>query len=133
MGTITSAPPLPDLEPDAPLAPLTTIRVGGTADWLCRAASFRDVVAALAWAREAGAPVAVVGRGSNLLVSDEGFRGLVLRLVGRLTAISVRGDGPLVRRRRLAAPRGPARRDATASRAWSGAPASPAPWGAPWR
>ncbi len=92
MGTITSAPPLPDLEPDAPLAPLTTIRVGGTADWLCRAASFRDVVAALAWAREAGAPVAVVGRGSNLLVSDEGFRGLVLRLVGRLTAISVRGE-----------------------------------------
>lgn len=92
MGTITSAPPLPDLEPDAPLAPLTTIRVGGTADWLCRAASFRDVVVALAWAREAGAPVAVVGRGSNLLVSDEGFRGLVLRLVGRLTAISVRGE-----------------------------------------
>jgi UDP-N-acetylmuramate dehydrogenase len=91
MGTITSAPALPDLQPDAPLAPLTTIRVGGTADWLCRAASFRDVVAALAWAREAGAPVAVVGRGSNLLVSDEGFRGLVLRLVGRLTAISVRG------------------------------------------
>lgn len=92
MGTITSAPALPDLQPDAPLAPLTTIRVGGAADWLCRAASFRDVVGALAWAREAGAPVAVVGRGSNLLVSDEGFRGLVLRLVGRLTAISVRGD-----------------------------------------
>ena len=54
-------------------------------------ASFRDVVGALAWARDAGVPVAVVGRGSNLLVSDEGFRGLVLRLVGRLTSISVRG------------------------------------------
>ena len=92
MGTITSAPTLPDLERDAPLAPLTTIRVGGTADWLCRASSFRGVVAALAWAREEGAPVAVVGRGSNLVVSDEGFRGLVLRLVGRLTAISVRGE-----------------------------------------
>lgn len=91
MGAPTSAPPLPDLERDAPLAPLTTIRVGGTADWLCRAASFRDVVGALAWARSEGVPVAVVGRGSNLLVSDDGFRGLVLRLVGRLTAISVRG------------------------------------------
>ena len=93
MGTITSAPAPPDLQPDAPLAPLTTIRVGGTADWLVRAGSFRSVVAALAWARDAGAPVAVVGRGSNLLVSDEGFRGLVLRLVGRLTVISVRGTG----------------------------------------
>ena len=36
--------------------------------------------------------MAVVGRGSNLLVSDAGFRGLALRLVGRLTAISVRGS-----------------------------------------
>jgi UDP-N-acetylenolpyruvoylglucosamine reductase len=93
MGAPTSAPPLPDLERDAPLAPLTTIRVGGTADRLCRAGSFRAVIAALGWAREAGVPVAVVGRGSNLIVSDEGFRGLVLRLVGRLTGISVRGEG----------------------------------------
>ena len=92
MGALTTARPLPDLEPDAPLAPLTTIRAGGSADWLCRAGSFRDVVGALAWARDEAVPVAVVGRGSNLLVADEGFRGLVLRLVGRLTAISVRGD-----------------------------------------
>lgn len=91
MATATRASTLPDLQPDAPLAPLTTIRVGGPADWLCRAASFRDVVGALAWACDQGVPVAVVGRGSNLLVADEGFRGLVLRLVGRLTAISVRG------------------------------------------
>lgn len=92
MGAQTTAPARPDLEPDAPLAPLTTIRVGGTADWLCRAGSFRGVVAALAWARDAGVPVAVIGRGSNLLVADEGFRGLALRLVGRLTTISVRGE-----------------------------------------
>lgn len=91
MVTATPAPTLPELQHDEPLAPLTTIRVGGPADWLCRAASFRDVVDALAWARDEGVPVAVVGRGSNLLVSDEGFRGLVLRLVGRLTSISVRG------------------------------------------
>ena len=90
----TLAPPrrLPDIEADAPLAPLTTIRVGGTADRLCRASSFAGVVAALAWAAAEGMPVAVVGRGSNLIVSDEGFRGMVMRLVGRLTSISVRGD-----------------------------------------
>lgn len=91
MGALTTARPLPDIESDAPLAPLTTIRVGGVADHLCRAGSFRDVVAALGWAREKGLPVAVIGRGSNLVVADEGFRGLVLRLVGRLTVISARG------------------------------------------
>lgn len=93
MGALTIARVRPEIEAGAPLAPLTTIRVGGTADWLCRAASFRGVSDALAWARDRDVPVAVVGRGSNLLVSDEGFRGLVLRLVGRLTSISVRGTG----------------------------------------
>lgn len=92
MGIPTIAPAPPELERDAPLAPLTSIRVGGTADRLCRAGSFRAVSAALAWARDEGVPVAVVGRGSNLLVADEGFRGLALRLAGRLTAISVRGE-----------------------------------------
>jgi len=86
----TPAPPR-ELARDVPLAPLTTIRVGGSADALCIARSFRDVVAALAWARDAGLPVAVIGRGSNLIVADAGFRGLVLRLAGRLTGISVRG------------------------------------------
>ncbi|WP_217913043.1 UDP-N-acetylmuramate dehydrogenase [Miltoncostaea marina] len=93
MEVPTSAPPLPEIERDAPLAPLTTIRVGGTADWLCRARSSREVVAALGWARARELPVAVVGRGSNLLVDDAGFRGLALRLVGGLAAISVRSDG----------------------------------------
>jgi UDP-N-acetylenolpyruvoylglucosamine reductase len=93
MGALTIARVRPEIEAGAPLAPLTTIRVGGSADWLCRAASFRGVSDALTWARDREAPVAVVGRGSNLLVADEGFRGLVLRLVGRLTSISVRGTG----------------------------------------
>lgn len=92
MEAILEAPAAPpEMGRDVPLAPLTTIRVGGTADALCAARAFRDVVAALAWARGAGLPVAVVGRGSNLIVSDEGFRGLVLRLTGRLAGISVRG------------------------------------------
>ncbi|MDX6554240.1 MAG: UDP-N-acetylmuramate dehydrogenase, partial [Miltoncostaeaceae bacterium] len=89
--TATDAARPPELVPGAPLAPLTTIRVGGPADWLCTTRSFRDAVGALAWARANDVPVAVVGRGSNLLVADEGFRGLALRLAGRLTAISVRG------------------------------------------
>ncbi|HSJ74005.1 MAG TPA: UDP-N-acetylmuramate dehydrogenase [Miltoncostaeaceae bacterium] len=91
MGIPTTAPAPPELERDASLAPLTSIRVGGPADRLARVGSFRAASAALAWARDEGVPIAVVGRGSNLLVSDAGFRGLALRLVGRLTAISVRG------------------------------------------
>lgn len=83
----------PDLVPDAPLAGLTTIRVGGTADWLAEVRSSLATVSALAWASERGLPVAVVGRGSNLIVSDAGFRGVVIRLVGALSHISARGSG----------------------------------------
>src|SRR5918912_842267 len=86
---------LPELRRREPLAPLTTIRVGGPADWLCRARSTRAVAAALAWARERAVPVAVVGKGSNLIVSDEGFRGLALLLAGPLQGISVRGGGAM--------------------------------------
>jgi UDP-N-acetylmuramate dehydrogenase len=92
MVTLTRRRALPEIVTDAPLSPLTTIRVGGNADALCRAGSFAAVVDALRWAADSGLAVAVVGRGSNLIVSDEGFRGMVLRLVGRLTSISVRGD-----------------------------------------
>ena len=80
---------------DVPLAPLTSIRVGGPADAMATCTSFRAVTGALAWARDRGAPVAVLGRGSNLIVDDAGFRGMVVRLAGRLASISVRGDRTL--------------------------------------
>lgn len=78
---------------DAPLDRLTTIKVGGTADWFVQARSFRRCVEALAWARRRSLPVAIVGKGSNLIVADEGFRGLAMQLSGRLSSISARGDG----------------------------------------
>jgi len=93
--TVTRPTPELDLVRGAPLSPLTTIRVGGSADWLCSARSSRQVSAALEWAGRGGVPVAVVGRGSNLIVSDEGFRGLVLRLAGALCHISARSHGML--------------------------------------
>jgi hypothetical protein len=64
---------------DVPLAPLTTLGVGGRAAALAHAEHEDDVVAALALARDEGWPVLVLGGGSNVLVADEGFRGLVLR------------------------------------------------------
>lgn len=83
------------IQRQAPLAPLTSIKVGGPADALATCTSFRAVTQALRWARGQDAPVAVVGRGSNLIVDDAGFRGMVIRLAGRLSSISVRGDRTL--------------------------------------
>ena len=64
----------------APLGPLTTFKVGGTADWLIDARSEDELRAALAIAAGAGQPVTILGGGSNVLVSDAGVRGLVIRV-----------------------------------------------------
>jgi UDP-N-acetylmuramate dehydrogenase len=62
-----------------PLAALTTFRVGGPADWLVEPRTGEEIVAALKLASTAGVPVTMLGGGSNVLVSDEGVRGLVIR------------------------------------------------------
>jgi UDP-N-acetylmuramate dehydrogenase len=66
-----------------PLAPLTTFGVGGPARWFADASTEDDVVAAADWARERRMPLFVLGGGSNLVVSDAGFNGLVLHVVLR--------------------------------------------------
>ncbi len=66
----------------APLAPLTTFHVGGPADWLFEARSSQEIVAALKLAQRFGVPVTMLGGGSNVLVSDAGVRGLVIRARG---------------------------------------------------
>jgi UDP-N-acetylmuramate dehydrogenase len=63
----------------APLAPLTTFRVGGPADWLLETRSSAEMMRALAIAKGAGVPVTILGGGSNVLIADTGIRGLVLR------------------------------------------------------
>ena len=81
----------PGVERDYSLARLTTVRAGGEADLFARPASVTELVELLAWAAETGVAVAVVGSGSNLLVSDAGFRGLVLKLDGELSSIEREG------------------------------------------
>ncbi len=61
------------------LAPFTTFRVGGPADWLIETRSRQEILDALGIARELGVEVRVLGGGSNVLVSDAGVRGLVIR------------------------------------------------------
>jgi UDP-N-acetylmuramate dehydrogenase len=70
-----------------PLAPRTTLGVGGSARWFVEATAEAEVVAALTWAGERSLDVLVLGGGSNLLVADGGFDGLVLRVrVGGLSS-----------------------------------------------
>lgn len=90
---------LPGVERDVPLAPFTTFKVGGPADWFVRASSASEVKSALAAARADGLPVTVLGGGSNVLVADAGVRGVVIRIHGgEVRAISeqaIRADGGL--------------------------------------
>ena len=84
---------------NASLARFTTFKVGGPADWLVLAHRADEVKAAVSAARAAGLPVTVLGGGSNVLVSDAGVRGVVLRVHGGDVASvderTIRADGGL--------------------------------------
>jgi UDP-N-acetylmuramate dehydrogenase len=67
---------------DAPLAPWTTFKVGGTADWLIDLRGAEELRCAVSVAAEAGVAVTVLGGGSNVLVADDGVRGIVIRVHG---------------------------------------------------
>ncbi|MEU7320159.1 UDP-N-acetylmuramate dehydrogenase [Streptomyces griseoviridis] len=68
---------------DAPLAPLTTFRLGGPADRLVTATSDDEVIAAVREADDSGTPLLLIGGGSNLVVGDKGFAGTALVLATR--------------------------------------------------
>lgn len=74
-----------------PLSRLTTVRTGGPADHFARSQREERLLELLSWAAREGLPVGVVGSGSNLLVSDEGYRGLVVKLEGELATIEREG------------------------------------------
>ncbi|WP_371654175.1 MULTISPECIES: UDP-N-acetylmuramate dehydrogenase [unclassified Streptomyces] len=68
---------------DAPLAPLTTFRLGGPAERLLTALSDDEVIDAVREADGAGTPLLVIGGGSNLVIGDKGFAGTALRIATR--------------------------------------------------
>ncbi|MFJ8072483.1 UDP-N-acetylmuramate dehydrogenase [Streptomyces sp. NPDC096176] len=68
---------------DAPLAPLTTFRLGGPATRLVTATTDDEVIAAVREADEAGTPLLIIGGGSNLVIGDKGFEGTALRIATR--------------------------------------------------
>ncbi len=79
------------LSRDYPLARLTTVRTGGPADWFARPRNEAQLLELLAWAEAEGLALGLLGSGSNLLVADQGFRGLALKLDGELAAIEREG------------------------------------------
>jgi UDP-N-acetylmuramate dehydrogenase len=78
---------------EIPLAPLTTFGIGGPARYFAEARSEEEIVEAVFWAREHGVPLFVLGGGSNLLVRDTGFAGLVLKIA--VLGVEACGDGLL--------------------------------------
>ena len=74
-----------------PLAPRTTLELGGEARYFVRAEHEATIVAALRWAQERALPVAILGGGSNLVVSDAGFDGLVIAIALRGVHAQLRG------------------------------------------
>jgi UDP-N-acetylmuramate dehydrogenase len=68
------------LQENVPLAPLTTFRIGGPARYFVEAKSHFEIQEAAEFARTSGLPLFVLGGGSNLLISDAGWPGLVLRV-----------------------------------------------------
>ena len=75
------------IQRNIPLAKYTTLRVGGAADYFAEPSSEAQLTVLLNAAREAGVPALLMGNGSNLLIKDGGFRGLVIRLGKAFSAI----------------------------------------------
>lgn len=67
-----------DLHENVPLAPYTNFKIGGPARYFVRATSEDDIREALAWAKEHRVEYVILGGGTNVLVSDHGYSGLVI-------------------------------------------------------
>ena len=80
------------VEANFPLARLTTVRTGGAADWFARPATEPELVDLLRWAEAEGLAVGLIGSGSNLLVADDGFHGLAIKLDADLATIAREGE-----------------------------------------
>jgi UDP-N-acetylmuramate dehydrogenase len=79
------------IERDVPLAPYTTFKIGGPADFLFRPHTAAELAEAILAARELEIPSFLLGMGANILIGDQGFRGLVIR--NEVAGIEFLGEG----------------------------------------
>lgn len=75
-----------------PLAPYTSMKVGGPADYYVEPLDKNDVVVIVEYLREQHFPFMMIGRGSNMIISDEGYHGAAINLESGLSAVSMSGD-----------------------------------------
>jgi UDP-N-acetylmuramate dehydrogenase len=85
-----------NVERNVSLAPHTSLRVGGPADFFLLARSPEELVQGLRWARAEDLPVRVIGSGSNLLVSDAGVDGLVIKAANASSEVRDRDGRPVL-------------------------------------
>ncbi|MCA9581061.1 MAG: UDP-N-acetylmuramate dehydrogenase [Myxococcales bacterium] len=74
-----------------PLAPLTSLGLGGPAEWFVKAKTDDDIRGALQWAGDRGCDATILGEGSNAVIADRGIRGIVVQIGTR--GLSFREDG----------------------------------------
>ena len=89
----------PSISPQAhvPLAPMTTLGIGGPARWFIRATTVEEVAAAQRWCDDTGVPLLVLGGGSNVVIADQGLKGLVLQIAIRGVAFRRNGSTTALR------------------------------------
>lgn len=91
-----SADPVLEPREHVPLAPFSTLGVGGPARWFVRAETSEAVAGAHAWALEHGAPLVVLGGGSNLVIADDGVEALVVQMAIRGVGNEAHGEATLL-------------------------------------
>lgn len=92
LETLQSFVPKENIHLQEPMAAHTTFRVGGPADCLIEMQNTEQIRKVQGYLRQIEIPFTVVGNGSNLLVSDGGYRGVILQIGGRMNEIAVEGD-----------------------------------------
>src|SRR5712691_11411061 len=85
------------IDENVPLAPLTTIGIGGPARYFAKATTLDEIREGIDWSRRHSQPLFILGGGSNLLISDDGFKGLVLKIDLRGIVVENEGDFATVR------------------------------------
>ena len=77
---------------DEPMKKHTTFRVGGNADFFVTPKTKEEVRAVIALCKEENVPYYILGNGSNLLVGDKGYRGVIIQIYKEMNAIEVKGE-----------------------------------------
>ena len=76
---------------DDPMSRHTTFRIGGNADYFVKPGNADEVAAVIVVCREYNIPYFILGNGSNLLVSDDGYRGMIINIMDNMDSVTVDG------------------------------------------